>query len=144
MSDRSSIEWTDATQCSGCGIELTALNRQEPGRRRCKSCRNSTTRERYQPKGKPLRSGPAPQAARSGDKRQARKRVNQMVLWGRLARPNDLPCYDCGHRGADRCHEYDHFLGYSAEHHLAVQAVCSVCHHRRAAERGESRWTRVG
>jgi hypothetical protein len=103
---------------------------------------NTTARAGYQRKGPPLRAGPAPLPARDGDKRQARKRVNQMVLAGRLARPNDLPCFDCGHRRSlgtfgGRRHEYDHYLGYDALHHLAVQAVCSRCHHRRARDRGE-------
>jgi hypothetical protein len=138
VSDKSTIEWTDAT-CSTCGVPLTTENRAEPGRKRCRPCRNSAQRERYIPKGRPLRSGPMPVPARDGDKRQARKRVNQMVLCGRLPRPNDVPCFDCGHRfnGTMR-HEYDHFLGYAAHHHLAVQVVCSRCHHRRAEERGET------
>lgn len=134
-----------ADSCRVCGAPLTEANRVEPGRRRCKLCRNAEVRSRYVPKVRPLRMGPPPHPARDGDKRQARKRVNQMVLFGRLSRPNDLPCFDCGHRcEADgRRHEYDHFLGYAAEHHLAVQAVCSRCHHRRARERGEAKGARA-
>lgn len=77
------------------------------------------------------RPGPAPAAARDGDKVQARYHVNLEVRSGRLANPNDLPCHDCGHLGADRRHEYDHHLGYAAEHHLDVQAVCTTCHAKR-------------
>lgn len=106
-------------------------------------CRESVSRRyraTYVPKGPPERYGPVPLPARDGDKRQARKRVNVLVRTGRLPRPNDLPCVDCGHVWApgERRHEYDHYLGYAAEHHLSVQAVCSACHHRRAEVRGET------
>lgn len=49
---------------------------------------------------------------------------------------DDLACTDCGHRGDDRRHEYDHYLGYAAEHHEDVESVCSPCHHRREKNRG--------
>ncbi len=70
---------------------------------------------------------------RDGDKAQARHRTNHAVKNGQLPRPNDLPCTDCGliwSPGMKR-HEYDHYLGYAAEHHLHVQAVCAKCHRRR-------------
>ena len=40
---------------------------------------------------------------------------------------------DCGHEygSGERRHEYDHHLGYAAEHHEDVEAVCSKCHHAR-------------
>src|SRR5437867_717404 len=110
MADKSAIEWTDATKvCRGCseGKPLAAFS---PTKARCKDCRNVGHRRAYVPKARPLRSGPPPDEPRDGDKKQARKRVNQMVLWGRLPRPSDVPCFDCGHRGLDRRHEYDHFL----------------------------------
>lgn len=31
--------------------------------------------------------------------------------------------------------EYDHHLGYAAEHHEDVEAVCTTCHHAREVER---------
>ena len=79
--------------------------------------------------------------ARDGDKKQARRRVNYLVEQGRFPSPNALPCTDCGHLADDRRHEYDHHLGYAAEHHENVEAVCSVCHRWRAIERGE--WSRA-
>ncbi len=73
---------------------------------------------------------------RDGDKKQARARVNHAVDVGRLPDPNSLPCVDCGHEyDGRRRHEYDHHMGYSAEHQFTVQAVCSVCHKCREVER---------
>lgn len=49
-----------------------------------------------------------------------------------------LPCVDCGHirsNSEERRHEYDHHLGYAAEHHEHVEPVCTTCHHRRENER---------
>lgn len=83
------------------------------------------------------RPGPAPHPARDGDKVQARQRVNVLVRTGRLPRPCTLACADCAHLGSDRRHEYDHHLGYGAEHHLTVEAVCTLCHTARAWRRGE-------
>lgn len=76
-------------------------------------------------------------AARDGDQKQARRRVNYLVEQGRLAHPNTLPCADCKHEWAsgERRHEYDHHRGYSAEHQLSVEAVCSSCHHAREGQR---------
>ena len=77
--------------------------------------------------GKP---GPAPDEPRDGDKKQARQRVNVLVRTGQMPRPNTLPCALCGHvwsRG-ERRHEYDHYKGYAAEHHLTVRALCTTCH----------------
>jgi hypothetical protein len=85
------------------------------------------------PKGKPFPKKPA----RHGDKRQARRTVNFLVESGKLPRPVDLPCFDCGDINTDRKHEYDHHLGYAPEHHLHVQAVCSLCHIQRTIKRGE-------
>jgi hypothetical protein len=75
--------------------------------------------------------------AREGDYRQARRRVNHLVDMELLPRPNDLPCTDCGHvwTPGQLRHEYDHHLGYAAEHHEDVQAVCTTCHHDRETNR---------
>jgi hypothetical protein len=79
----------------------------------------------------------APQIPRrDGDKKQARSRVNHDVTLGLRPNPNSLACFDCGHLGTDKRHEYDHYLGYAAAHHGDVQAVCSTCHHKREASRG--------
>jgi hypothetical protein len=92
------------------------------------------------PKVNPVtgRPGPAPRPGRDGDAEQARARVNQAVRRGDLPRPNTLPCTDCAHVWAkgERRHEYDHHLGYDAEHHLDVQPVCTTCHSAREKSRG--------
>lgn len=77
------------------------------------------------------RPGPAPKPAEDGNKKQARQRVNVEVRTGYRANPNTLPCTDCGHFGPNRRHEYDHYLGYDAKHHLDVQPVCTICHAKR-------------
>ena len=84
--------------------------------------------------------GPPPDSPRDGDKQQARQRINVLVRSGRLTRPNSLPCADCGHvwKPGERRHEYDHHLGYGRFHHYDVEPVCSICHNRRAEERGET------
>ena len=76
------------------------------------------------------RSGPTPKPGRDGDREQARARVNVQVQRGERPFPNALPCVDCGHvwKEGDRRHEYDHHLGYDAEHHLDVVPVCGPCH----------------
>ncbi|WP_175974548.1 hypothetical protein [Burkholderia sp. BCC1047] len=108
MSENTKIEWCDSTPSAPARI-------------------NPAT-------GRP---GPAATPARDGDKVQARQRVNVEVRTGRRPHPNDLPCVDCGHIYAigERRHEYDHHLGYAAEHHLDVQAVCTSCHAKRDSAR---------
>lgn len=90
------------------------------------------------------RPGPAPQPPRDGDRAQARQRVNVEVRTGRRPHPNVLPCVDCGHvwSPGERRHEYDHHLGYAAEHHYDVQPVCTTCHRARSDQRGEGRQVR--
>lgn len=77
--------------------------------------------------------GPVPNPPRSGDKLQARQRINVEVRTGKRPHPNTLPCTDCGHTWAEgeRRHEYDHHLGYGAEHHYDVEPVCTTCHAAR-------------
>lgn len=79
------------------------------------------------------RLGPAPNPPRNGDKKQARQRINVEVRTGRRPHPNTLPCVDCGHiwSEGERRHEYDHHLGYAAEHHYDVLPVCTECHAKR-------------
>lgn len=78
-------------------------------------------------------SGPAPTPARDGDKYQARRAIKRQIEKALRSHPNDLPCVDCGHvwSEGERRHEYDHYKGYAAEHHLSVEPVCSLCHHAR-------------
>ncbi len=87
--------------------------------------------------GKP---GPCPKPPVDGNKKQARHRVNMEVKSGSRPNPNTLPCFDCGHLGPGQRHEYDHFLGYAAENHLAVQAVCVKCHHKRDNFRAKKKY----
>jgi hypothetical protein len=108
MTENSKIEWCDHT---------------------------SSTAARINPEtGRP---GPAPKPSRDGDKMQARQRINVEVRTGRRPHPNELSCVDCGHVHVlgERRHEYDHYLGYDAEHHLDVQSVCTRCHAKRDSAR---------
>ncbi len=77
--------------------------------------------------------GPAPMEPRTGDRKQARQRINVEVRTGYRPHPNGLPCADCGHtwKPGERRHEYDHYLGYSADHHYDVEPVCTTCHAKR-------------
>lgn len=83
--------------------------------------------------------GPAPQPARDDDRRQARQRINKEVRRGVRPHPNLLPCTDCGQHWSPglKRHEYDHHLGYAAEHHGDVQPVCTRCHTAREIARGQ-------
>ena len=162
MTDKTKIEWTDATRgpaSAAARIGLTwteyadRLNRGElwcyrdqswhpagefgidrsRSTGRAASCRRSTnaaSRRRYQRKPSP-EPGRVFVPPRDGDQKQARRRVNHLVAVGVIPNPNEVPCTDCRHLGDDRRHEYDHYLGYAAEHHEDVEAVCSTCHHAR-------------
>ena len=103
---------------------------------KCRSCSSSASRSGYTTK--PRTRGRVFVPAREGDRRQARRRVNYLVELGLIQHPNDVPCTDCGHlwSAGSRRHEYDHHLGYSAEHQLSVEAVCTTCHHARERARG--------
>lgn len=106
----------------------------------CRGCHSGCGREKRQPVPTELRRpmGPPAHPARDGDKKQARHRVNVLVRTGRLPHPNSLPCKDCGHvvTAGSKRHEYDHHLGYAAENHLRVEAVCTTCHCNREWKRG--------
>lgn len=106
----------------------------------CSRSRRDRDRARYVPKLGPRLVGRRFVEAREGDALQARRRVNYLVDVGLLADPDALPCVDCRHEHGDtsRRHEYDHYLGYAAEHHEDVEAVCSRCHHAREVKRRES------
>ena len=132
----------DMKWCSGCkewhGKEKFCQDssRWDGLSGRCKEYRNSKARSDYTLRPLPLR-GRSFVPARDGDKLQARRRINYFVEAGLIPPPNELHCVDCGHEWAQgqKRHEYDHYLGYSAEHHESVQVVCSECHHRREHER---------
>lgn len=105
----------------------------------CRPCRRAKNIERHVSQSRGLPKGPTAYAPRDGDKLQARATVNRLVKRGRLAHPNTLPCFDCGHvwKVGDKRHEYDHFRGYGPSHHIDVQSVCAKCHHGRSRARGE-------
>ena len=84
------------------------------------------------------RPGPARLTPRDGDKQQARQAVTRLVRLRLIPRASELACVDCGHLGPDRKHEYDHHLGYDAEHHEHVEPVCVACHSIRSHARGEA------
>lgn len=140
MSDKTAIAWTDAKECPCCherkerGAYAQDRSTRDGLSGWCRACRNAAGRGRYIPAVGSIRHGPLPSPARDGDKSQARHRVNHAVDTGRLPDPEDEPCADCGDvvflSGRKR-HEYDHYLGYGAEHHLDVEPVCSTCHHNR-------------
>lgn len=99
----------------------------------CRRSKNADARQRHEPVQGPRPVGRIRVQPRDGDYRQARRRVNYLVDQGLIPDPNDLPCTDCAHIyavGGWR-HEYDHHLGYAAEHHEDVQAVCTSCHRAR-------------
>lgn len=101
----------------------------------CRDCKSARWRAAYKPR--PRKRGRRYAAARDGDRLQARGRVNHLVNIGVLDDPNSAPCTDCDHRTGDGVrHEYDHHLGYAAEHHESVQAVCTRCHAKREKARG--------
>lgn len=111
----------------------------------CRDSRNAAAKAAYKPRDRVSKLGEFFAETRSGDKKQARARVNHYVDVGLLPDPNTLPCTDCGHvHSGDRRHEYDHHLGYAAEHQLSVEAVCSGCHGKRTSVRGETKRRRHG
>lgn len=150
--------WHSAAKLRGLTV-LEYLEKRASGQKRCRRCARWLPDSQYQvdrsrsdglkticrrcstavrkKTGRTKAMGPPPTPQRDGDVRQARRRVNVMVRTGRLLRPNSVPCTDCGHVWAigERRHEYDHYLGYGAGHHLDVQVVCSTCHHKRERER---------
>ncbi|HUR74416.1 MAG TPA: hypothetical protein VMZ00_09070 [Sporichthya sp.] len=102
----------------------------------CTTYTSTRSRASYQKRPRPT-PGRRFVDARDGDQLQARRRVNHLVDVGVLPHPTTVPCTDCGHvwTFGERRHEYDHHLGYAAEHHEDVEAVCTTCHHRREEER---------
>jgi len=96
----------------------------------CRESKNAQQRRKYQPRSRPA-AGRRFKVPRDGDKIQARSRVNTLVKYGLIPKPNDLPCVDCGHIGPGRRHEYHHCKGYAAKHHETVEAVCTKCHYVR-------------
>ncbi len=74
---------------------------------------------------------------RDPTRERARAAVKHAVRTGRIPHPNAVPCTDCGHRWSpgERRHENDHHRGYSPEHRLSVEPVCTTCHADREKKR---------
>ena len=130
-------------RCTTCREWLSAEAFVSDGSRgdglsaRCVECSRALYRAKYVKRGpNPHRRGRRLAPPRDGDREQARGRANTLVRKGAIPDPNDVPCTDCGHTydGVTR-HEYDHHKGYAAEHHEAVESVCSPCHHARERAR---------
>lgn len=64
-------------------------------------------------------------------KKVARHAVESLIRNGTLPRPEDVECVDCGHKGSDKQHSYDHRHGYTGENVAKVEAVCVDCHRLR-------------
>ena len=105
---------------------------------KAQSCRDYLKSE-YKLNFKPIppekrkKMGVLPGKERPDDKKQARHRVNCLVRTGKIPKPNDIPCSDCGHvhTKGERRHEYDHHQGYATGKHTVVIPLCSKCHHER-------------
>ena len=59
---------------------------------------------------------------------RAHAAVAAAIQTGRLVRPTELACIDCGKPAI----VYDHYLGYAREHWLDVEPVCVSCNALRA------------
>ena len=90
----------------------------------CASARRAKARAAYTPKPRP-KPGRSFVPARDGDGAQARRRVNYFVEAGLIPHPNELRFVDCSHEWSEgeRRHEYDHHLGYAAEHTRAAASL---------------------
>lgn len=124
------VDWQQASEFGRDASRSDGLARA------CRESVKAAARARYTRRRRP-QPGRKFVAARDGDFLQARRRVNYLVEIGLLEPSNSLPCTDCAHVWSDgeRRHEYDHHLGYDAEHHEDVEPVCTTCHHSREDER---------
>lgn len=91
-----------------------------------------------------VRPSPHADIAPLKDRQMARRVISAMVRKGIIPSANEVPCVDCGHINTDneKCHEYDHYLGYEPEHYASVQPVCINCHVRREESR-RKRWMKT-
>ena len=135
--------------CTGCRLwhKKREFNRDKSRwSKHAQSCRNylnEKSRNRYTPVLPENRKkyGPTPGPERSGDKAQARHRVNVLVRTGKIPHPNNLVCSECGHvhKANEKRHEYDHHKGYATGKHTIVIPLCSTCHHRRHPRNGKNK-----
>ncbi len=73
--------------------------------------------------------------AKHPERWKCRWAVSAAVAKGVLPKVRTLRCTDCGGQAS----RYDHYLGYSDEHRLHVQPVCSMCDGKREVARGHRR-----
>lgn len=99
----------------------------------CRACRRQHYRKTYQliPPEARKRPGPSRIPRRSGDRKQARSRINHDVVLGLRPSPNEWPCADCGHLGSEKRHAYHHHNGYASGSHNDVIVLCYGCHAAR-------------
>ena len=76
------------------------------------------------PKNHQWKGGTSLSRSYNPEVRMARRLVNHAIEAGRLARPDTLPCFDCGKQAK----EYHHYRGYSKANQLDVRAMCRKCH----------------
>ncbi len=67
-------------------------------------------------------------AASEAQKAKARHAVEGLIKAGKLPHPNDVECADCGHKGSDKPHHYDHHRGYGDDVLTDVRPMCVDCH----------------
>ncbi len=131
--------------CSACkeehDIEDFSVNRGKKSGRQsaCKMSRRKYDRSDWKRTAKRLDR----YEARDGDRKQAKNRVRTLVRCGIIPAAASLPCVDCGGMEVDgeaeTLHEYDHWKGYSPEHHEDVQVRCVKCHRKVEAVRVKAR-----
>jgi hypothetical protein len=61
------------------------------------------------------------------DRRSARNAVRSAISAGMIPKAATLHCVDCGEMAA----EWDHYLGYTPEHHMHVLPRCRSCHQKQ-------------
>jgi hypothetical protein len=135
---QSGLKWYSACrlwlQCDSFGQDKSSFDGKNS---RCKVCQRALYRKKYKPipieQRKPRGFNTKP--SRDGDKNQARAKVNYAVTCNKLPHARNVPCFDCGHIGSDRLHEYDHYKGYDAINDLEVEYVCVPCHVKRGRDR---------
>ena len=121
---------TDCKQWKDRGLFRIDLSRWDGLCSKCTECASSRGKESYVPveAGDLSRMGSKRDNCRDNDKKHARHLVNLEVRTNKRPNPNDLFCAKCGHKGADKRHEYHHHMGYSQEHVYDVVVLCSSCH----------------
>jgi hypothetical protein len=140
MSDEQSLSPTGAANlptCAHCGDPITPGDAC-PGRASYHAtCHTAKDRAwRTSPEGlRRRREILASYRDRHPDRIAARNAVHAAVQRGELPPPWACPCVSCGNTAA----HWDHYLGYSPEHHLDVQPLCEDCHYERRRLRREHR-----